>query len=301
MHFLLSLPTLRQCDPSGLSRVNVETLPIQALMELLVADVTPLTKFKDSNDDFLPVEKWPGLWVEPNGDVSVVRWVGAFSGNTMDMQYLPNSIISFLVKKCRLNGFLDLTGLPPGLTFFSVSYNFFSGGVNLKHLPQPLQEIHLNNNALTGSLDLENLPPKLEKASFSVNQFSGCVSLQNLPATMKMLFADTNQISGKIDLSGLPPSLQSLSLGQNALEGSADLSSLSASIKALDLSDNKLSSVSGVECVGRDVSVFLENNAIVVESVRSNDRADIINLSGNTIQSVVDENGTEVESSIVRI
>ena len=61
---------------------------------------------------------------------------------------LPRALIECRIERCKLNGSLDLAGLPPQLRRLDLSANNFCGTLNVQYLPSTIQSIHLERNLI---------------------------------------------------------------------------------------------------------------------------------------------------------
>ena len=287
-------------DTDGLLRVNISTLPDQTLMELFVAEVEFRSQFQDDEGDFRPISTWNGLSFQEES-VTAIFWFQRLCTGTMDMQFLPLTLTTLSIERCSASGSLNLSNLPPQMRKFKVTQNNFSGSVNLCQLPETLEELWLNFNSLRGSLDLTQLPRSLVTANFDVNRFSGGICLTNLPKALQELYADNNAITGTIRLDGLPTRIQQITLEANKISGTVDVGALPASLRMLALSENEISCVNGIQHLRENVSLYLQDNLIVQETVRANFGVKIVSLRGNTIGRIVDANGREVPCDKIKI
>ena len=92
-----------------------------------------------------------------------------------------------------------------------------------------------------------------------------------------------------------------ITLEKNHITGTIDVGELPASFGTLVLSENKITCVKGIEHLKEGFSLYLQDNAIVQEAVRANDKVHIVLLSGNTIGKVVNTNGVAVSCEKIRL
>ena len=137
---------LAAADCTELGRVNIDFLPDQALMELLVSEVADTRKVRDENGDFLPIDKWSKVTVDRGDKVTEISW-GFFFTSTM--------------------GRIHLDFLPREVARCDVAYNKLHGKVDMTQLPRPLRALRGNGNYLRGTCDLTALPSEL-RGFFSV-------------------------------------------------------------------------------------------------------------------------------------
>ena len=90
--------TLIAADIPGLGRVDIESLPQQALLELLVQDVHTDGLFTDANGDFTEIEKWPITPCNEHGEAIQLHWYKKFpKGGTIHLDYAPKTLISITI------------------------------------------------------------------------------------------------------------------------------------------------------------------------------------------------------------
>ena len=198
-----------------LGRVDIDSLPQQTLMELLVEHIEDKGKITLADDS--DIQSWRGMQYNEDGDLIKVTWFCFDLHGQIDFQWLPSTI-----------------------TYFRISVNSLKGSADLSHLPASLEEFLLRDNLFDGTLDLTALPESLMCLNASSNQFSGSVCLTSLPPSLISLLLSDNNFSGRLDLKSLPDTLERLHLNSNKFEGYVDFGALPASLSHFDLSDNAL-------------------------------------------------------------
>ena len=172
-----------------------------------------------------PACKWEGIVCADGTHISEIYWSApkslpphlrlkspgnVFSGR-LHLQHLPESLEKLYVAGNRLNGIMDLTRLPQGLTFLSLCKNLFSGNVVLDCLPQTLAHINIGHNQLTGCLDFRHLPVTLRALFCYDNNFDTLVPVQNLPPELRYLHLQNNpELKGVLEKSTFPVILTSV-------------------------------------------------------------------------------------------
>ena len=217
--------TFATADPL-LGRIDYSSLSDQTRMELLVADLSDITKssFQDLNESFTDFADW---WIvkaiEEGHPVSLSFDQGIGYRRTvegmMDFSYIPPSVKAFSLRNYSISGSLDTSRLPTNLESFNVQGNALTSTIDLRALPPKLFGLNAKRNQLTGSCHLDALPQTLTLLDLSVNQLSGSILLDALPPMLGALHLNSNQFSGSISLAKLPVFLEKLILSSNAISG----------------------------------------------------------------------------------
>jgi hypothetical protein len=202
-----------------LGRLDYASMPQQALMEMFIDGIENREKICGSKEEPADIEKWEGVRLNENGDVTKITCVAMNLEGSVNVQWLPSTIERFQMDNNRLTGTIDLTSLPPPMKYIYLSDNHFTGTIDLCHLPECFQFLNLTVNNLNGTLNLENLPQSLYSLSLGHNEFSGTVSLVNLPDGLKQLAIQSTKISGRTDFSKLPNSLAKFNFSNTQLSG----------------------------------------------------------------------------------
>ena len=208
--------------PENFGRIEHTMMNDQALLELLVAHCTGTAKFKDSSGNYLDIAEWHGVRINSKKDVDRICWslieVPFFGpGGSMDLGWMPATVITFVVKGNDLRGTIDTAALPRKLVSLNLSHNRFHGVFEVARLPADIKEVYILKNELSGPLNLAALPSGMGVLNVGENQFTGTLDLTSLPATMIALWLHDNYFEGTIDLAQLPERLRSLALENNNL------------------------------------------------------------------------------------
>ena len=250
---------LTAADSSHLGRLDYASLSTQALMEILIEGIENREVICGSRQEPADIDEWRGVEYLQKQPVDIsekyfnIRWFNLGLVGTIDLQWLPPTIILFIVFRNRLSGSLNLAGLPPSMLVLDLSCNEFSGEIDLCHLPTEIKELKLVHNQLSGSLNIEKLPQSIETLYLGDNHFSGTVCFRYLPAGLQNLSVSNNKLSGVVHLTHVPVKMKYLWLSMNNFEGETDFSQLPAGLSALDVSATNLS---GEIVVGNRVTDF---------------------------------------------
>mmetsp|Transcript_15506 Transcript_15506/g.24242 ORF Transcript_15506/g.24242 Transcript_15506/m.24242 type:complete len:243 (-) Transcript_15506:40-768(-) len=222
MHLLSALFAI---DPS-LGKVDRASLPLQALMELLISGITNKDVICRNSESPADISEWEGVSFDGTGIDSISWSLLEFLElcGSLDLQWLPPTLIDIFVVKQELRGSLDLTDLPRTLVNLEMQENQFSGTICLKHLPQTLRKMNIGNNHLSGSLDLTNLPELMKELHLNNNAFEGSINLTKLPKTLLSLYLHHNPLEGETDFRTLPDSLFTFFVHYTNLSGTLAIS-----------------------------------------------------------------------------
>ncbi|KNH06036.1 hypothetical protein XU18_3053, partial [Perkinsela sp. CCAP 1560/4] len=167
-------------DPS-LGRVDHESLPQHALMEMVIEGITNKEEICVDVDEPKDIEEWKGVTIE-DGQVIEIDWNGFKLSGSLHLQWLPSSVRKLVVPWNNLMGTLDLASLPTAMENLFLGFNAFTGSIGLERLPKRMKYLDVSYNQLSGSLKLDSLPDTLTDFCAIANQFSGSVDLTKLPA-----------------------------------------------------------------------------------------------------------------------
>ena len=208
-------------------RVNIQALPEQALMELLVANIEDHEILLDDNGDFTSTNKWKGLTKDDEDKITDIEWSvdldyyydvddSVFQpGGSIDLQYLPPHLVNFKIADMQLHSTIETSTLPRSLKQFDIQRNCFTGSFELAGLPSNLIMLLIPQNELSGSFDLSSAPRRLLCLDAYENNFFGALDLTNLGPELNSLRLEDNAFTGIIDLRRLPSKLTSISLQRN--------------------------------------------------------------------------------------
>ena len=235
-----TMPFFIHCVDPSLGKVDKSSFSQETLMEILIADLEENAFMFGPKDDPRPIALWKGLRMEDETVQCIVWGVSNLIGS-INLKYLPATVMYLELTGNHLTGSLDLKELSPVLQDFTFSRNEFTGDFNLTCLPDSFEHLDGTENQLSGSLNLEHLPQRLVTLSLAKNLFTGIIFLTKLPPSMSMLCINDNRLSGPIDVTSLPAGMRSLFVNQNAFEGKTDFSRLPKSLETLYVSHTKLS------------------------------------------------------------
>ena len=235
------LLSILQAADDALGRVDFTTLSDQTRMELFMEGFTHESKkpFQNPSGEFLDIQEWDGLTFDDQGALCEMKYERSLEG-TVAFEFTPASVERIGICKCSIEGTLDVTRLPDGLTSFIVTDGkALRGTIDLCSLPSELVHLYVSQNQFHGSADLTQLPDSLLNLNLSSNKFSGTLSLKSLPAQMWSLELHDNNFSGSLDISNLPRDLFSFNAGKNQFTGNVRFTNLPPDIEYLVLDNNK--------------------------------------------------------------
>ena len=233
-------------DTTGFGRVNIDSMPDQTLMELLVADIENNTALYDC-DGFLDIQSWEGLSFDDDENLKKIDFSAAFGfgglggglfgddsdedeeedtfiigpNGSIDFKWIPKSVTDFEIFWLKLKGTIETSELSEDLNHFDVSSNLLAGTFCIASLPQNIHHVSISSNHLCGTLQIEKLPPKMTFFSAESNKFHGTLNLKNLPQNMHSLRLGVNDFSGSVDMSNLPSTMQFCSLHRTGIKQEA--------------------------------------------------------------------------------
>ncbi|KNH08045.1 leucine-rich repeat protein [Perkinsela sp. CCAP 1560/4] len=218
-YFAPCVPFCTSVDPL-LGRLEYSVMSQQALMELLIAGIEKIDDICGSRDEPTDLCEWPGVKYRKRRDEVVeVAWSSLRLGGSLDMQWLPQTVVHFCASYNGLIGSSDLEKLPHGLKNFNLGVNNLSGTVRLHAVPKSLVRLNLKCNKLSGSVDLSGLPIGLKHVILYRNELCGSLDLTSLPPQIATLSLDANKFTGSVDFGSLPDSLLLLDISDNDLSG----------------------------------------------------------------------------------
>ncbi|KNH04089.1 hypothetical protein XU18_4603 [Perkinsela sp. CCAP 1560/4] len=105
---------LNTADPS-LGRVDLESLPQQALMEMLIEGITNKYEICGDADEPKDIEEWKGVSIE-DGQVVEIDWDQLYLEGSLHLEWLPSSVKMFGIRwNYKITGTLDCASLPTSL------------------------------------------------------------------------------------------------------------------------------------------------------------------------------------------
>ena len=193
----------------------------QYLLEQLLRDVDTVQKFKDQQNNYLPIAAWDGVEMGPSGRVERILWYkfrGYFAQNgVIDLRFVPPHVVEINVERNSLRGSVETASLPRCLEILALAQNKLHCSFRIADLPQTIHEVYIDSNDLSGELALQALPKGVTKFSASSNGFVGVLDCTQLPPKLDSLFLDKNRFLGPIDLSTLPHTLEFFYLSENEI------------------------------------------------------------------------------------
>ena len=296
MHF-----SLLQATDDALGRVNYTYLSDQTLIELFMEgfDKEWTEPFQNSSGEYFDIQEWEELTFDHQGILRELDFTNLLEGS-VSFQFIPASVESVDLTHCLLKGTLDVAVLPKGLMLFSVQEGEeLQGTVDFGSLPPKMRSFEIDENQFSGSADLEHLPAALRVFDIAVNKFTGTVSLKSLPIEMERLYIHNNGFSGSLDISNLPTKLAVFSASNCQFTGELHFKNLPPNLESLFLEDNKFEGELRI----------LENRKKIAELSLSEcgwsgevwvhtSLHEVIELEGNKIETVFDQEGTEYEYTV---
>ena len=224
---LCFLPHITSSD-SALGRIHPDSLEQQDLMELLVEGIVEKHHFKE-NGDYMAISRWRSVEQDGCGHVTGIGWfqysgVCFFVGGTMDLSYLPPTVLNFDSPGQHLMGTIATRRLPVALVSIDVSNNHYSGRLALAELPAEMRIADFSHNLFTGNVDLTRLPAKIEGLSIKGNFFTGSVDFRKLPQSLVDIDISSNKLSGTIADFRMPDALAFFRICKNRLTGNVEIS-----------------------------------------------------------------------------
>ena len=213
---------------TGLSKVDPHLLSQQMLMEIVIADASKCDRIRHAGNEYLSYALWPGVRCNEADEVTHIEWhygANIHMEGTLNLSWLPQSLIKFNITQRMLHGTLDATKLPPLLEFCFLSWNKIEGNVDLGALPRHLRSLKARSNLLGGTLCFQNIPDTLKTVQLSDNRLSGSVGVKDIPLTMEDLWLANNNFTGVIYMCDVPGTLRTLNLLGNcvqAIRGESD-------------------------------------------------------------------------------
>ena len=134
-------------DPS-LGRVDLESLPQQALMEMVIEGIANKEKICGDVDEPKDIEEWKGVIIE-SGEVVGIAWNGFKLSGSLHLQWLPSSVRKLVVSWNNLTDTLDLASLPTAMENLFLGFNAFTGSIGLERLPKRMNNLDVSYNQLS--------------------------------------------------------------------------------------------------------------------------------------------------------
>ena len=260
-------------DPA-LGRLDYDSLPDQALMEMLIDGMPEEDKkqFQDAKGNFLDVCEWSvvtctdervtsvKLSADLRSDVfqTLLNRAEAhqkFCEEQFSFQFLPSQVDVFTGDRSNLHGTLDTHDLPRMLRALRIAMNALRGTISWSGLPNKLDFMNIEHNNFVGSLALNDLPQNLRTLVASWNEFSGEIDISDIPPKVELLNLSRNSFEGSLDFSLVSNRLKSFYAANNRFRGSIDLSKRPHSLEQIWLNGNALcGDILLIDAVGLDTS-----------------------------------------------
>ena len=157
-------------DPS-LGRVDNESLPQQALMEMVIYGKKNKEKICGDVDEPQGIEEWKGVTIE-DGEVVEIHWDRLRLKGSLHVEWLPSSVRTFVANTNHLTGTVDLASLPTAMKELLLGINAFTGSICLERLPESMVYLSVPYSRLSGSLKLARLPDTLTYLEAYDNEFT---------------------------------------------------------------------------------------------------------------------------------
>ncbi|KNH05349.1 hypothetical protein XU18_3615 [Perkinsela sp. CCAP 1560/4] len=116
-------------DPS-LGRVDLESLPQQALMEMVIEGITNKEKICGDADEPKDIKEWKGVTIE-DGQVVEIAWHLFWLEGSVHFEWLPSSVREVMVTENYLTDTLDLESLPTAMENLFLGFNASTGSIDL--------------------------------------------------------------------------------------------------------------------------------------------------------------------------
>ena len=134
-------------DP-WLGRVDRESLPQQALMELVIDGITDDKEICGNANEPKDIEEWIGVTVE-DGEVIEIDWPQCDHDGSLHLEWLPSSVRKFDASGNDITGTLDLEALPTAMGQLNLGFNAFTGSIGLERLPERMEYLDVSANRLS--------------------------------------------------------------------------------------------------------------------------------------------------------
>ena len=202
----------------ALSRVDIDTIPHQDLLELLIENVTETVRWKDKAGEYLDIIDWHGVLLNRNCEVEEIQWSYFHKDpGTLQFQYLPPTLQALQAGK-NFSGHLTALDLPRPLTRCDLNQNRITGEICAKELPERLVELHIAKNQFCGTFEFSSLPRTLRWLNIQENAFVGEANLENLPEMLETLRIHNNQFCGTVRVVDIPQTMKWVDVGANVFE-----------------------------------------------------------------------------------
>jgi len=175
--FCMSIVYLEVLDPDdhthslNVGRVNYGTMCDMQRMEKLVEGLDDNSVFMNEEE----VCEWTGVTCDEEGEnVLKIRWlhyVVRLQG-TMDLSWIPPSVTYFHLEGHKVSSTFDASSLPRNLSYLNLTNCYFSGTVDWVQLPSTTERFFFRDNNLEGNVSLNELPKSIKFLSIGDNKFT---------------------------------------------------------------------------------------------------------------------------------
>ena len=188
---------LLPADPS-LGRVGKETFSQQTLMELFIAGMHNAQRICIDDDSPVEICDWTGVVLDSAGHVTEIDFKCSDLRGSVQLEWLPPTVVLVFLDFNTLSGSIDLTRLPPAPRELVLSWNRFTGCVDLTSLPETLETLDLTWNKLSGPIDVRKLPSGMKTLYLNRNEFTGHTDFRFLPEQLEVLNVSSTNLSGEV-------------------------------------------------------------------------------------------------------
>ena len=206
------LPLLLFSDNCTLGKFNPSLLSEQQMLELLVAEMHAKKIFQDFRGHFIDYKSWERVRLHKDETVERILWtVGdkwsrldeTCLGGTVNLRWIPHSVLHFSVTDMQLKGTVETSLLPKTLLSFKVSANALRGTFDVSGLPLKMHTVYIHRNNLLGTLDMPSLPASISVFMGHTNSFSGGLDFSNPSPSLNAVYLSHNAFSGPLRLDGI--------------------------------------------------------------------------------------------------
>ena len=178
-----------------------------------------------------------------------------------------------------LDGFINNTALPSGLTQLIIHSNFITGNIS-NEWPSTLQVINIGTNRLTEYIPTA-WPSGLQILHLDTNQFFGTIP-STLPQSLEELALEDNQLSGSIPVP-LPSGLQRLGLAGNFITGNVPLFPTTLQFLQLGYPGYPGNRLAGTLVVNKPMNLYINDNWITDIVITDISQLTLCDISNNPL------------------
>ena len=221
---------------------------------------------------------------------------------TLRLEFLPKALIELNLTQNSFITVLLEKPLPDTLValFLQPSYNVYTektGRFHFMYIGDSMRNVNISRSNVKGIVQFRNVE-KLEKVHASDNLLEGSLNTQELPSNLQFLNMANNELKGSLDLTALPPRMVLLNVSRNAFSGTINLNHLPQRMQLVHLSDNQLCGKFTINYLPHTLSeISLTNNRFEMDKLAISidcQKMPKIDLRGNTVEKIVNENGEKV-------